>query len=300
VAAPDGGDGPFPVPSPHAAPEGFLGAPAESGEPFHPPGFFSEATGSHGWHCYGGPGCNGDGESHFATPEAARADYTQHVAAEHASTPPAAPVPASHRPEVAGEPESGQDGTAGRVAVLAAVVLLRGREFSQRTDRDLCSQESNDRVNAVTAAMGEFCKALPVDDPLPGTAALGEVHDAAVRYAALLPFDSCDAECRMTGTHSLRPGGCEHATPSEPTVSLSRVYTDPGDGHRFISFSRYTVADLAELIEPALREVGIRLGPNALAALGRGEEVRLTAGEYVTLALAAADAIVTHSNRETS
>lgn len=47
------------------------------------------------------------------------------------------------------------------------------------------------------------------------------------------------------------------------------------------SFVLYTVQELADLIEPALREVAIRLGPDALSA-----------GEYAELALAAAHAII--------
>lgn len=113
-------------------------------------------------------------------------------------------------------------------------------------------------------------------------------------------WTGCNAECRMAGKHSLRWGGCEFASSPPPTVSISRAYTDAADGQRSICFDTVTVHELAELIEPALRTVAIRLGPNALAMLGRGEEVRLSGGECAHLALAAADAIVTHSNRDGS
>lgn len=109
-------------------------------------------------------------------------------------------------------------------------------------------------------------------------------------------FDGCNSECRRAGAHTLRWGGCELAPEPEPTVSLSRVYTDT-DGHKSIGFDSYTVPALAELIEPALRTITIHLGPNARALLERGQTVSLSAGEYASLALAAADAIV-HRNDE--
>lgn len=107
-------------------------------------------------------------------------------------------------------------------------------------------------------------------------------------------FDGCNSECRKAGKHTLNWGRCEHAIPPEPTVSMSVVYDDT-DGHKSIGFDTYTVPQLAELIEPALRTIKICIGPNARALLERGQEVRLSAGEYASLALAAADAIV-HRN----
>ncbi|MGV9278099.1 hypothetical protein [Streptomyces griseosporeus] len=107
-------------------------------------------------------------------------------------------------------------------------------------------------------------------------------------------FDGCHRACRTTQKHTLQWGDCEHAAPPAPTVSMSRVYTDH-DGQPSIGFDVYTVPQLAELIEPALRSINIRIGPNALALLERGEEVRLSVGEYASMALAAADTIV-HRN----
>jgi hypothetical protein len=108
-------------------------------------------------------------------------------------------------------------------------------------------------------------------------------------------FDGCNPECRKSRKHTLRWGGCEHAPKPEPTVSMSKIYMDPEDGYPSIGFDAYTAAELAELIEPALRTINIRLGPNALALLERGQTVSLSAGEYVSMALAAADAII-HRN----
>ncbi|MEU5596628.1 hypothetical protein [Streptomyces sp. NPDC020298] len=65
-------------------------------------------------------------------------------------------------------------------------------------------------------------------------------------------FDGCYRECRIKQKHTLAWGLCEHAAPPEPTVSMSRVYTDPEDGYPSIGYDSYTVPQLARLIEPAL------------------------------------------------
>lgn len=56
--------------------------------------------------------------------------------------------------------------------------------------------------------------------------------------------------------HTYRYGRCALGVPPEPTVSLSRVFT-AADGHPAIGFDTYTVEQLAELIEPALRDSSI-------------------------------------------
>ncbi|WP_037616376.1 hypothetical protein [Streptomyces aureus] len=111
-------------------------------------------------------------------------------------------------------------------------------------------------------------------------------------------FDGCHSACRGKGAHTLIWGGCEHAARPEPTVSMSVVYQDT-DGQPSIGFDEYTVRQLADLIEPALRAVAIRLGPNALAMLQRGEPVGLSGGEYADLARQAAHAIVHRNEQET-
>ncbi|MFJ4847579.1 hypothetical protein [Streptomyces sp. NPDC088733] len=107
-------------------------------------------------------------------------------------------------------------------------------------------------------------------------------------------FDGCARACRKPRVHTLVWGECEHAPESarpEPTVSMSHVFVDY-DGHNSIGFDSYTLQQLADLIELALRTVPVRLGPNALAMLQRGETVGLSGGEYADLARAAADAIL--------
>ena len=111
-------------------------------------------------------------------------------------------------------------------------------------------------------------------------------------------FDGCRRSCRLAGAHTLVRGECEHAPEPEPTVSMSVVFDDT-DGHKSIGFDTYTVQQLAELLEPALRRVTVRLGPNSLAMLERGEPVGLSGGEYADLAREAAHAIV-HRNDDTS
>lgn len=104
-------------------------------------------------------------------------------------------------------------------------------------------------------------------------------------------FGGCNRKCRRAGAHTLVWGECEHAPEPEPTVSLSRVYK-AADGFPATGFDTYTVQQLAELLEPALRRVTVRLGPNSRALLERGETVGLSGGEYADLAREAAHAIV--------
>lgn len=107
-------------------------------------------------------------------------------------------------------------------------------------------------------------------------------------------FHGCNSECRRAGAHTLRWGGCELAPEPEPTLTLMRVRL-MSDGENALVGERLTLSELADLIEPALRTVAVRLGPNALAMLQRGETVGLSGGEYADLARAAADAVI---NRE--
>ncbi|MEV8523189.1 hypothetical protein AB0451_03375 [Streptomyces sp. NPDC052000] len=66
----------------------------------------------------------------------------------------------------------------------------------------------------------------------------------------------------------------------EPAVTMASDYT-ADSGQFVIDLETYSTPQLADLIEPALREVAIRLGPDALS--GR---------EYADLARAAAHAII--------
>jgi hypothetical protein len=110
-------------------------------------------------------------------------------------------------------------------------------------------------------------------------------------------FDGCNRDCRIKGAHTLVWRLCEHAPKPEPTVSMSVISQDT-DGHPSIGFDEYTVQQLADLIEPALRAVAVRLGPNALAALGRGETVGLSGGEYADLARQAAHTIIHRNDQD--
>jgi hypothetical protein len=82
-------------------------------------------------------------------------------------------------------------------------------------------------------------------------------------------FDGCYRKCRVQGKHSLEYGRCEHADKPEPTVSMSKAFIGT-DGHPSIGFDQYTVQQLAdELIEPALRLVGLRLPDGEFSILAR-------------------------------
>jgi len=92
------------------------------------------------------------------------------------------------------------------------------------------------------------------------------------------------------------PGECEKAPMPEPTVSMSAIAVEPS-GETCIVFDTYDLEGLADLIEPALRNVKIRLGPNSLAAIRHGNTLTLTSGELRAMALEAAHAII-HRNEK--
>lgn len=110
-------------------------------------------------------------------------------------------------------------------------------------------------------------------------------------------FDGCRRLCRTKGKHTLIIGACARAPKPEPVVSMSKIFV-ADDGYPAIGYDSYTVQELADLIEPALRQVQINLGPNALTMLQRGETVGLSGGEYADLAREAAHAIVYRHDRE--
>lgn len=107
-------------------------------------------------------------------------------------------------------------------------------------------------------------------------------------------FDGCHRECRVKGKHSRVWGGCEFGIRPEPTVGMSKVYLDT-DGQSAVGFDVYTLEQLTALIEPALKDITIRLGPNSAAAAGRGEPFRLSGGEMWVVARQVAHAII-HRN----
>lgn len=105
-----------------------------------------------------------------------------------------------------------------------------------------------------------------------------------------LDFDGCSRPCRTTGVHTLIWGDCAHAPETarpEPRVTIGGVRM-MGDGENSIVLESIPVSELADRIEKALRTIPVRLGPNALAMLERGETVGLSGGEYSAMALAVA------------
>lgn len=93
-------------------------------------------------------------------------------------------------------------------------------------------------------------------------------------------FDGCYRKCHTQGKHTLEYGNCEHADKPEPTVSMSKVYTDT-DGHPSIGFDQYTVGQLAELIEPAVRA-----------------EIILIDDQYTNIARSVAHAIIHRNDQD--
>lgn len=112
--------------------------------------------------------------------------------------------------------------------------------------------------------------------------------------ADLDDFDGCSSSsCRPRNKpwlHTFEWGLCAHAPESarpEPTISLFGVY-DAADGEKSIGTTTFTVTEMAEKVEAALRSVEVRFGPNALAILESGGTVGLSGGEYGAMALAVA------------
>lgn len=100
-------------------------------------------------------------------------------------------------------------------------------------------------------------------------------------------FDGCARACRKAGSHTLVWGECEYAAEPEPRISIGGVVTAP-DGYPSIVLQSVPVSEMADRIEQVLRTIPVRLGPNALAMLERGETVGLSGGEYRNMALAVA------------
>ncbi|MEV5048223.1 hypothetical protein AB0N20_27400 [Streptomyces griseoincarnatus] len=90
-------------------------------------------------------------------------------------------------------------------------------------------------------------------------------------------FDGCGRRCRKNLAHTLVYGECEHAPPPEPTVSLSRVYTDT-DGYPSIGFDTFTVPELARLIEGAVGDP-LRAAAADRAIVHRHEPAVSSAGQ---------------------
>jgi hypothetical protein len=104
-------------------------------------------------------------------------------------------------------------------------------------------------------------------------------------------FDGCHLSCRKAGKHTYTWTRCELASPPPPTVSMTHITTED-DGSSHIKFDTYTVEGLADLIEPALKNVKVTFGPNSIALLEKGNTLRLSGGELRALALEAAHAII--------
>lgn len=118
-----------------------------------------------------------------------------------------------------------------------------------------------------------------------------------------LSFDGCSSSsCRPRNRpwkHTFAWGLCEHAPESarpEPRITLFGTFL-ADDGEVSIGTTSFTVPEMAAKVEAALREVGIRLGPNALAMLERGESVALSGGEYAAMGLAVAMMLAGESGR---
>ena len=99
---------------------------------------------------------------------------------------------------------------------------------------------------------------------------------------------SSDRICRCAGVGAtnlgLRDLGGIHQISG---VRVPATFT-ASDGQQSIGTTSYTVTEMADRVERALRTIPVRLGPNALAILREGSTVPLSGGEYAAMALAVA------------
>lgn len=105
----------------------------------------------------------------------------------------------------------------------------------------------------------------------------------------LADFDGCSRQAcwprNKPRKHTLAWGDCAHATEHEPRINIGPRPYLAADGEMSIGYDTYTVTELADKVEAALRTVPIRLGPNALTILQAGGTVGLSGGEYGAMAL---------------
>lgn len=104
----------------------------------------------------------------------------------------------------------------------------------------------------------------------------------------LTDYDGCSRACRPRNKpwgHTAVWGECAYATPPEPCINIGPRPYLAADGEMSIGYDTYTVTELADKIEAALRTMPIRFGPNALAILQAGGTVSLSGGEYAAMAL---------------
>lgn len=87
-------------------------------------------------------------------------------------------------------------------------------------------------------------------------------------------FDGCHRQCRTTGAHTLVWGGCEHATPPEPAVTVMRV-RHLSDGAPGLVCESIPVTAMAARIEALLRAAQ----GGGYAAMARAVAENLTEGE---------------------
>jgi hypothetical protein len=104
-------------------------------------------------------------------------------------------------------------------------------------------------------------------------------------------YDGCGLRCRPRNKpwgHTAVWGECAYAEKPERRISIGPRAFLATDGEMSVGYDTHTLTELADRIEKALRTVPITLGPNARAMLDRGEQVRLSGGEYSAMALAVA------------
>jgi hypothetical protein len=104
-----------------------------------------------------------------------------------------------------------------------------------------------------------------------------------------LDFDGCSRSCRprkKPRKHTFVWGQCAHAERPEQRINIGPRVFKAEDGEMSIGYETFTLTQMADKVEAALRSVEARLGPYGFSA--RGAAGGLTGAEYQAMALAVA------------
>lgn len=131
----------------------------------------------------------------------------------------------------------------------AEIALADVREYAATTDHD--GPRTRERILGI---VGDW-HGLEETGSQPGCSATAPETEPNNPTPTPAEPDWREAGCARdcSEQHTYEWGRCAQAVQPEPTVSMSKVYTDV-DGERSIGFDTYTVQQLADLIEPAINE----------------------------------------------
>lgn len=101
----------------------------------------------------------------------------------------------------------------------------------------------------------------------------------------------CHKSCRLQHSDILGLCALADTRPIEPPgLTILRMVTAP-NGEQVIATEQLTFMALTDVAREAMKEVLITIGPNSLHLMNENKQLRLTDGEYQSMALAVADAL---------